>query len=187
MLFRSFLLKKKNDFHQSLFSKKTKMYCSSLCLLLPIFALEVPFPIIWRILLLNLSSLLCENYTNQMTIILDHVNIIHLSTYIAFGAYHISLCFIGLYLLEAMTWETHHFKSMSYLVSCIRCMTNTSVYYWVCMGIVFQKVRTKQFSLSQWWCWHAFQSIYIYQILCIFYPHRTHLDSIADYACTKLL
>ena len=163
------------------------MYYSSVCLLLPIVALEVPFSITWRVLLLNLSSFLCENYTNQITIILDHVNIIHLSTYITFRGCNISFWLIGFYLLEAMRWETHHLRNMSYLVSCLQCMTNTTVYYWACMGIVFQRMRTKRLSTFDRWCWHVFQSIYIYQLLCVLYPPRVQLDSIVDYACTVVL
>ena len=163
------------------------MHYSSVCLLLPIVVLELPFSITWRILLLNLSSFVCENYTNQMTTTLDHVNIIHLFTHIAFRARNISICFIGLYLFEVLKWQTHYLKNMSYIVSCFRCMTNTTAYYWMYIAIISERMNTKQLSSCQWWCWHAFQSIYIYQMLCMCYPHRAQLDSIVDHACTTFL
>lgn len=155
-----------------------KMYYSSICFLIPILFLDVPYSIFTSLLCLGIFSFIYHNYPSKMTLILDKSNIINTCSIIYFNNFSISLYYIVIYLIEQKLWKTEFVVFFVYFLSYSKFMKNpiVNVYFFLSLFIYcityLQEKNQFNFYPYQRWLWHFGQAMYIYHSISENYSQR---------------
>ena len=157
------------------------MYYSSICFILPILLLDIPFYHALSLFCLTISSFLYHNYPNQMTKRIDYSNIINTCSIIYFEEIDISIYYLFLYFIEQTYFKTHFIMYFLYFLSYTKYMKSpvVSLYFFLSLFIFgitfFQEKNQFDFYPYQRWLCHFGQSMYIYHSLSENYIHRLEL------------
>ena len=103
------------------------MYYSSMCFILPILLLDIPFYHALSLFSLTLSSFLYHNYPNQMTKRIDYSNIINTCSIIYFEDIDISIYYLFLYFIEQTYFKSHFIMFFVYFLSYTKYMKSPVV------------------------------------------------------------
>ena len=157
------------------------MYYSSVCFLIPIILLDLPYYIIISLIYLTTFSFIFHNFPNKITRILDHCNIINTCSLLYFDDFTISLYYLCLYGLEQRYRQTDYVMYFIYFLSYTKYCNNpySTLYFFTSILIFtttyFQEKNSFNFYNYQRWLWHFGQGMYIYHSISENYSNRLEL------------